>query len=234
MKTARWTLTGVLLALLGGAGLYVVWAMVRVVLAGQMGTWVLGRAAGVTSYVMMLVLVITGLVLSHPWARHLRVPTPRTRVTIHATLALFTTAFVVVHVVSLALDSYAGVGWLGAVLPMASSYRPVPVSLGVMALWAGLITGITARFAGRAVGRYWWSIHKVAAAILALVWAHSVLAGSDTSGLQSFYVATGLFVVALAVTRYAATAPSQHARSLTAKLAAETRKRERSRLRSAR
>lgn len=175
---------------------------------GRTAHWVLGRAAGLTSYVLLLLLVSTGILLAHPWARHLRRPSARTRLALHASLATFTLAFTVLHVVVLATDPWAKVGWVGALLPMAARYRPVPVSLGVIALWAGLVTGLTARFAGRVVGRLWWPVHKVAAALLGLVWAHSVLAGSDVVALRGFYVGTGCAVVALAVTRYAARTPA--------------------------
>ncbi|CAL8971583.1 hypothetical protein CELL_01073 [Cellulomonas sp. T2.31MG-18] len=181
---------------------------------GRMAHWVLGRAAGLTSYVLLLLLVGTGIVLAHPWARHLRHPSARTRLALHAGLATFTLAFTVLHVVVLATDPWAKVGWLGALLPMAAAYRPVPVSLGVIAAWAGLFTGLTARFAGRLLGRLWWPVHKVAAGLLVLVWAHSVLAGSDVVALRGFYVGTGCAVVALAVTRYTARTPADEVREL--------------------
>lgn len=188
--------------------------------AGQRAAhWVLGRAAGLTSYVLLLLLVGTGIVLAHPWARHLRRPSARTRIALHAGLATFTLAFTVLHVVVLATDPWAKVGWVGALLPMAARYRPVPVSLGVIAAWAGLVTGLTARFAGR-VGRLWWPVHKVAAGLLGLVWAHSVLAGSDVVALRGFYVGTGCAVVALAVTRYAARTPADEVAELALELQA--------------
>ena len=223
MKTLLWTLAGLLVAALGVGAVALVWPVTRETLSGQMGTWILGRAAGVASYVLLLLLVITGLVLSHPWGRYLRLPSPRTRITIHATLSLFTLVFVVLHVVVLALDPWAKVGWIGALLPFASEYRPVAVSLGVLALWAGLITGVSARFAGHFMGRHWWPIHKVAAGVLVVVWAHSVFAGSDLTALTVFYIATGLFVVVLAVTRYSARTRSDLVDHLTGSLESDTR-----------
>lgn len=177
--------------------------------------WVLGRAAGLTSYVLLLALVTTGILLAHPWARHLPLPSPRTRLALHAGLATYTLAFTVLHVVVLATDPWAKVGWAGALLPMAAQYRPVPVSLGVIAAWAGLVTGLTARLAGRLVGRLWWPLHKVAAGLLALVWAHSVLAGSDVVALRAFYLGTGCAVVALTITRYAARTDADEVARLT-------------------
>lgn len=188
-------------------------------LGGSKVPWVFGRASGLTSYVLLLALVTTGLVLAHPWSRHLHLPSPRTRLAVHVGLATFTFVFTVLHVVVLATDPWAKVGWVGALLPMASVYRPVPVTLGVLALWAGLVTGLTARFAGRVAGRLWWPIHKVAAVVLALVWAHSVLAGSDVVALRGFYLATGCAVLALAVTRYAARTPGDRVQELARDLA---------------
>jgi hypothetical protein len=222
MKTFLWSLAMLAALALGVGSVALIWPMTRETLGTQMATWVLGRAAGVASYVLLLLLVITGLVLSHPWGRYLRMPSPRTRITIHAGLSLFTLVFVVLHLVVLALDPWAKVGWLGALLPFASEYRPVAISLGVLALWAGIITGVSARFAGHFMGRHWWPIHKVAAGLLVLVWAHSIFAGSDVTALTVFYIATGLFVVALAVTRYSARTPADLVDSLTDSLDSDT------------
>ena len=208
----------------GAAGVLVLEA-----LGGTMAHWVLGRAAGLTSYVLLLTLVGSGLVLAHPWARHLQRPTPRTRLALHVALATFTLVFTALHVVVLATDPWAGVGWPGALLPMASTYRPVPVTLGVLALWAGLVTGLTARLAGSIAARVWWPVHKVASGVLALVWAHSVLAGSDVAALRGFYVATGCGLIGLAITRYAARTPADRVHELTRGLDSDLRTPERAR-----
>lgn len=220
------------LVVLGLGGVAAAGAVVRLVrdaYGQEAGPWVLGRASGLTSYVLVLVLVCTGLVLAHPWARDLRVPSPAARLRLHAGLATFTLVFTVLHVVVLATDPWAQVGWRGALLPMASEYRPVGVTLGVLALWAGLVTGLTARFAGRLAPRVWWPVHKVAAGILVLVWGHSVLAGSDLPALRGFYLASGCAVLGLAVTRYAARTPADRLDELTDALSAGSRRPARSR-----
>ena len=108
-------------------------------LAGnQKAPWILGRAAGLTAYVLLTALVCTGLFLAHPAAARFRRPHPLLRLRLHAGLAAFTLAFLVLHVVVLATDRYAGVGWTGSVVPLASTYRPVPVTLGVLGLYSGV------------------------------------------------------------------------------------------------
>src|SRR5665648_912622 len=70
-------------------------------LTGRDGvSWVLGRASGLGSYVLLLALVTTGLVLSHPWSRRLRRPGAATRLAMHSALATFTLIFVALHVVA--------------------------------------------------------------------------------------------------------------------------------------
>ncbi len=177
-------------------------------------SWEVARASGLTAYLLLVLLVATGLVLSHPWAIRLRRPRPATRLALHVALATFTLAFTALHVVVLATDGWAQVGWRGAVLPMASTYRPVPVTLGVLAVWAGLVTGLTAAFAGRMAVRVWWPLHKVATGIFVLVWAHGVLAGTDAPGLRWLYAGTGAGLAVLALSRYAARTPADRLREL--------------------
>ena len=78
----------------------------------------------------------------------------------------------------------------------------MPVTLGVIGLYAGLAAGLTAAFSGRFARRVWWPVHKVAVVSFVLVWLHGVLAGIDTSALLGMYVITGLAVLILGVSRY--------------------------------
>lgn len=183
------------------------WLVARGVLAlsdQPMGPWLIARAGGLTAYLLLVALVITGLVLSHPWRNRITRPSTASRLRIHAALASGTLAFMVLHIVALAVDEHAHVGWAGALLPLSSGYRPVPVTLGVIGMYAGLVAGLTASMAGRLAARIWWPVHKAAAISLVLVWAHSVLAGSDTPQLLAVYIGTGVLVLVLAASRYVA------------------------------
>ncbi len=168
----------------------------------RMAPWILARAAGITSYLLLVALTLFGLVLSHPYRARWRRPSAATRIRAHVSLSVFTLVFTVLHIVVLATDKYAGVGWWGTFVPLGSTYRPLPVTLGVIALWAGLAAGLTAALAGRISRRAWWPIHKVAIVSLVLVWLHGILAGIDTPVLLAMYVVTGGLVVFVAVSRY--------------------------------
>lgn len=178
-------------------------------LAGnRMAPWILGRASGVCSYMLLVALVLMGLLLSHPWRARVRRPATATRIRLHIALAVFTLAFTALHIVTLATDKWAGVGWSGAFLPMHASYRPVATTMGVIGMWSGLLAGVTAAMAGRLPRRAWWPIHKVAAVSLVLVWVHGVLGGGDTPALLALYIATAVLVGAVAISRYVARRPA--------------------------
>jgi hypothetical protein len=184
---------------------------VRLVHGNRMAPWILGRAAGVCAYLLLVALVLFGLVLSHPARTRLRRPSTATRIRMHIGLALFTLLATTLHVVVLATDRWAGVGWAGAVVPLSAAYRPAPVTLGLIGAWVGLLAGFSAALAGRLPRRLWWPVHKVAAVSLVLIWTHGVLAGSDTPALLAMYIVTGAAVVGLAASRYVARTPPERA-----------------------
>lgn len=203
-RTVRAGLLVAAVAVSTGISGYLVGAVAKDLAGNRMAPWIVGRAAGLCSYVLLVALVIMGLLLSHPWRSRIRRPSSATRIRAHVTLAAFTLAFIALHIVALATDRYAGVGWWGALLPMHATYRPVATTLGVIALWAGLLAGVTAALAGRLPRRLWWPIHKVAAVALVLAWAHGVFGGGDTPALLALYLGSAAAVLVVAISRYSA------------------------------
>jgi hypothetical protein len=203
--------TGVALAASGGltglcAGL--VFVKVR---GDRMAPWILGRASGVVAYLLLTALVLLGITLSHP-RRAGRGRGSPARMRAHVTLALVALAALVLHVVVLATDRYAGVGWPGALLPLRSDYRPVGVTCGVLGVWLGLLAGVSAGLAGHLPLRLWFPVHRVAGATFVLAVVHGVLAGSDRGALWVMYLATGVLAAGLAASRYGARRPAGAAR----------------------
>jgi sulfoxide reductase heme-binding subunit YedZ len=167
----------------------------------QMRVWLVARAAGFTSYGLLTVIVALGLVLSHPvnqstWKLSKRL------YPWHENLFVFTIAFTVVHMVSIILDPWAGVGIDGTFIPGLSTYRSVPVALGTIALYALLITALSARYTNLLPAGIWLKLHRFSLVVWALGWAHGILSGTDTGPLAIVYVASGLAVLASAAYRY--------------------------------
>ncbi|MFN8157567.1 MAG: hypothetical protein U0R68_09120 [Candidatus Nanopelagicales bacterium] len=221
--TASGTGLVVLVAASAVATSWIVGRAITAIAGDKMAPWILGRAAGITSYLLLVALSLLGLLLSHPRRSQWRRPSSAVRIRAHVSLAVFTLVFTVLHIVVLATDKYAGVGWYGSFVPMGASYRPLPVTLGVIGLYAGLAAGLTAALAGRVSRRVWWPVHKVAIVSLALVWLHGILAGIDTPAIVAMYVVTGGLVVGLAVSRYISTSHREEADDLGSVTATELR-----------
>jgi len=213
-QVLRVVIATVVVGLSTAATAWLVGRTVESVSGNKMAPWILGRATGITSYLLLTALVGLGLLLSHPWRTRYTFPSTITRIRLHIGLSVFTLAFVVLHIVVLATDKYAGVGWGGAFIPMGASYRPVSVTLGIIALYSGLLSGLTASVAGRLPYRVWWPIHKIAALAFVLVWMHGVLAGSDTHQILWLYFATAAGIVVLAVHRYVVKTPADLRREI--------------------
>jgi DMSO/TMAO reductase YedYZ heme-binding membrane subunit len=171
--------------------------------------WIVGRACGLGAYVMLFFLVTLGMWLRHPWRHRFAWLHAETQLRLHSVAGMACVVLVGGHLVSLALDKWAGVGWIGTVVPLKATYRPRPVAVGVLAFYALLAVILTARFGGRLVGRRWLTVHRLALPTLAMVWFHGVLAGTDTPRLRWFYAVTGLFVAVLAATRWFGRATQQ-------------------------
>jgi sulfoxide reductase heme-binding subunit YedZ len=194
------------LILLGLLGVGIVVATDQIVPAStayqaQMRLWLAARASGIVAYLLLTGQVVLGLVLSHPtnqttWKLSKRL------FPWHENLWVFVLAFLGVHIVSLILDPYAGVGVAGSFIPGLSSYRSAPVALGTLALYALVLTGLTARYTRLLPPGFWLKLHRLSIGVLILAWLHGILAGTDTPALRVFYIATGLVVLSAAAYRY--------------------------------
>lgn len=168
----------------------------------SMPLWILARSAGITAYVLLTLVTAMGMVLSHNTRARLR-PHPA-RLRLHLGLVVFTLVFTIMHIVVLVLDPYAKVGLAGALLPLGAGYRPIPVTLGLISLWSGLIAGLSAALAGRGTGRIWLYLHRFAASAWLLAWFHAVFTGIDTPALVGVYAISGLGIIGLGLWRYIA------------------------------
>jgi sulfoxide reductase heme-binding subunit YedZ len=157
--------------------------------------WLAARALGVASYLLLCAQVALGLVLSHPRnAAAWKVSKPV--FPWHELLTVFAGAFIALHVALLAVDPYADLGLLGSFVPGFSGYRPPAVALGTVALYALIVTTVTARWTRLLPPGAWLQIHRLSALAFLLTWMHAVLAGTDADALLPLYLATGLPILA--------------------------------------
>ena len=194
------------LILLGLLGIGIVLATDQIVPAtsehqAQLRVWLAARATGLVSYLLLTAQIVFGLVLSHPtnqstWKLSKRL------FPWHENLWIFVLAFLGAHIVSLLLDPYAGVGVAGTFIPGLSGFRSSPVALGTLAMYALIVTGLTARYTRLLPPGFWLKLHRLSLVVFILAWLHGILAGTDTEALRPFYLVTGLTVLGAAAYRY--------------------------------
>ncbi|MEA2610565.1 MAG: hypothetical protein QOG32_291 [Chloroflexota bacterium] len=200
-------LSGRAVVILGAVlGILVIAATDRIVPAQdayhtQMRVWLAARATGITAYLILTVVVSLGLILSHPVNQSTWMLSKRL-FPWHENLFVFVVSFIAAHVVAILLDPYAGVSVVGALVPGLAVYRPVPVAVGSIGLYALLLTGLTARYTKFLPAGWWLKLHRLSLVVWILGWTHGVLAGTDADALRSIYVVTGLVVVTAAAYRY--------------------------------
>lgn len=144
--------------------------------------WYLARGAGIAGFAALSIATGAGAYVSRRTAHHDR------RVLwqyVHRAAALAGVTLLVSHVLLLLADSYAHVGWLGAIVPFASGYRPWQVTLGVLALYVFVALAVTGalrtRFAQSERGaRVWRGIHLSSYVGWALSALHFLTSGTDS------------------------------------------------------
>jgi DMSO/TMAO reductase YedYZ heme-binding membrane subunit len=166
-----------------------------------MTTWVLLRAAGIASFLMLFLSVAWGLVATTSIVTK-RVSKPSANL-FHAFVATTGLALLVVHLGLLLVDGFMPFSLASIALPMASDYRPLAITAGVVAMYA-VVTVVVSSWLRRSIGTRWWRrLHVLAVPAFTLALAHGVFAGTDTERPWMFalYAASALVVVFLVLVR---------------------------------
>ena len=192
--------------LIGVLGLVLVYATDQIIPAttdrqAELRFWMAARATGIVAFLLLTLQVVFGLVLSHPTNRSTWNLSKRI-FPWHEHLWVFVMAFLIAHIVSLVIDPKSGVSFGGAFVPGLSEYRSSPVAIGTLAMYAFIITAVTARWTKLLPRGAWLLLHRLALLIFVMAWMHGVLAGTDTSSLQPLYIAAGVLVVFAGAYRY--------------------------------
>jgi len=96
-------------------------------------------------------------------------------------VSLLSIVFLAVHVLTAVFDPFTKLGLGAALVPFASSYRPVQVALGVVALYlfvALIVTSLLRKHIGQ---RTWRAVHWASYAMWPMALLHGITAGSDAS-----------------------------------------------------
>jgi predicted ferric reductase len=145
----------------------------------QTVTWDVARAGGFTTYVLLTLAVAVGLALSMQLQSSSRWPRLLNS-ELHNFLALLGSIFLVVHVLAVWVDPFTKFGWNEIFIPFASTYRPVWMALGIVAMYLGVAVGISTWLRPRIGYTLWRKLHILTFGVYVFATIHGIGTGSDT------------------------------------------------------
>src|ERR1700733_6230133 len=165
--------------------------------------WYLTRATGAVALILLTLSVIVGIaaigrVHSRRW--------PRFAIDgVHRTSSLLAIVFLLVHIATAVLDSFAPISLLDSVIPYAGPHRPLWLGLGATAFDLLLAVAITSGLRQRLGYRPWRAVHWLAYGAWPIAVLHGLGTGSDaTRGwMMIVYAVCAGAVVAAALGRIA-------------------------------
>jgi sulfoxide reductase heme-binding subunit YedZ len=145
--------------------------------AGSQGLWFVSRASGLMLLALFSMVIALGVATrlgSAPrgWPRFVSAE-------LHRTFALFSVAFLALHVITAILDPFVSIGWAATVLPFSSSYRTLAIALGTLAVDLGAAVLVTSLLRRRLGFGAWRAMHWLAYLAWPAAFAHSLTAGND-------------------------------------------------------
>lgn len=163
--------------------------------------WYVTRAAALSSYIVLTMVVLLGI--SRSLVRIAGTRASWVLDEIHQFLALLVAALVGLHLLSLFLDPLIPFSLINFWLPIGEPYRPFAVDLGVLALY-GLVIVLVSSWLRRYI-RYarWRTLHYSSFAVFLLVTLHGVLAGSDSGQpwMMLVYLGAAISVILMTLVR---------------------------------
>ncbi len=154
--------------------------------------WFVARSSGLMAWWLSGLSIVVGLVLA---GRLRRQPTAAWQQDLHRFLGGLGVLCLAVHLTGLVLDPTVAFGPAALTLPMASTWRPGPVTWGIVAADALILVEVTSLLSTRMPRRVWRTIHGAGFAVWIAGTVHAWTAGTDGSVVRiTAFVGSALIV----------------------------------------
>jgi predicted ferric reductase len=159
-------------------------------------SWYIARASGIVSWILLAMSTLWGMLLGMRVLN--RFTAPGWLLDFHRYLGALSIVFIGVHVGGLVGDNWLHIGWSEVLVPMASTYRPMPVAYGVAGLYLLVAIELTSLLKARIPRRVWRSVHLLSIPLFIVSTLHGIQAGTDVHG-RGYTVLTLCTLTAIAV-----------------------------------
>jgi sulfoxide reductase heme-binding subunit YedZ len=164
--------------------------------AGPSIYWYLTRSTGAVALLLLTVAIALGVVDVRRWSTP---QWPRFIVdSLHRNVSLLAMVFLLLHIITSVLDSFAPISLLDAFIPFAGSYRPFWLGLGAVSFDLLLAVTITSLLRQRMGYASWRAIHWLTYASWPIALLHGFGTGSDVKGAWLLALSVGCLALVLA------------------------------------
>ena len=164
-------------------------------MSGPSPLWYTTRGAGIVVMILLTASLVLGILTNGRWTA---AGIPRFVTNgLHRNLSLLTLVFLVLHILTAIADSFAQLGLKDALIPFASSYRPLWMGLGVLSAELFLALVVTSLIRGLLGYGAWRLIHLLAYASWPLALLHGIGTGSDTRAWWALLINAGCVAAVL-------------------------------------
>jgi sulfoxide reductase heme-binding subunit YedZ len=161
--------------------------------AGPSVYWYLTRSTGAVALLLLTLAIVLGVVDVERWSTP---SLPRFVLdSLHRNVSLLALAFLVVHILTSVLDSFASISIADALIPFIGSYRPFWLGLGAVAFDLILAVIATSLLRARMGFSTWRAVHWLVYASWPIALVHGFGTGSDAS--STWLIALSVLCIAM-------------------------------------
>ena len=147
--------------------------------AGPSAYWFLTRSTGAVALLLLTAAVVLGVIDVRRWSSP---RCPRFVIdSLHRSVSLMALAFLLAHILTAVLDSFASISLIDAFVPFVGSYRPFWLGLGAVAFDLILAVVLTSLLRARIGFKTWRAVHWLTYASWPVALVHGLGSGSDAN-----------------------------------------------------
>lgn len=152
--------------------------------------WYVSRGTGIVAWGLIIASMVWGfLYASRVLARRAR---PWWMLGVHRFLGALAVVFVIVHVLAIVADNYTSFGLVDVLVPFASSWKPIPVALGIVGMYILVTVEVTSLLQRHLPRTVWRQIHLASYGLFAFATLHALSAGTDVRSVVIGGLAIGI------------------------------------------
>jgi DMSO/TMAO reductase YedYZ heme-binding membrane subunit len=160
--------------------------------------WYLSRASGLVAWALLIGSLVLGVLLATRALKPL--DRPAWLLSMHRWFSGLAVTATVVHLLALVFDGYVQFGAKEIFVPMASSWQPGAVAVGIVAMYVMALVQVTSLMMKRLPKRLWRAVHMTSYLLVWTATVHAGMAGTDATNRVYQAVALLLTIAAVSAT----------------------------------